>query len=130
MKKLKIAMVAVGILQIVLGVNYLLMPHTMLAWMGHSSIAPDIAYPLGMLAARFLVYGGLLLAASRNPAANRMLILGMVWIQLIDFSVGAYFTAAGVVGLKLSAFPLFNAALIAVLLWIWRPLRGPSLNKP
>ncbi|HQT25831.1 MAG TPA: hypothetical protein PLK99_04440, partial [Burkholderiales bacterium] len=90
MKKLRIAMVIVGILQIALGLSYLLMPHAMLAWMGHSNIAPDIAYPLGMLAARFLVYGGLLVAASRDPAAHRMLILGMVWIQAIDFSVGIY----------------------------------------
>ena len=124
MKKLKIVMVAVGILQIILGLNYLLMPRTLLAWMGHSAIAPDIAYPLGMLAARFLVYGGLLLAAARDPAGHRLLILGMVWIQAIDFSVGCYFTATGIVGLRLSAFPLFNAALIASLLWIWRPARA------
>lgn len=124
MKKLKIAMVVVGILQIVLGINYLLIPHTMLAWMGHSGIAPDIAYPLGMLAARFLVYGGLLLAASRDPAGHRLLILGMVWIQAIDFAAGCYFTAAGIVSPRLSAFPMFNAVLIASLFWMWRPMRA------
>jgi len=121
MKKMRIAMVVVGIGQIVLGLFYLLAPQAMLAWMGHSAVAADIAYPLGMLAARFLVYGALLIAAARDPAGNRSLILGMVWIQLIDLSAGAYFTARGAVGLSLSAFPMFNAALIALLFWAWRP---------
>ena len=77
-----------------------------------------------MLAARFLVYGALLITASRDPARHRLLILGMVGIQLIDLAAGAYYTATGVVGLKLSAFPMFNAALIALLFWIWRPLQA------
>ena len=41
MKKLKIALVAAGTLQIIPGLDYALMPQTMLAWMGHSSIAPQ-----------------------------------------------------------------------------------------
>lgn len=121
MKKLRTTLVVVGAGQIVLGLLYLLAPQGMLAWMGHSATAPDIAYPLGMLAARFMVYGALLIFAARDPARHRMLILGMIGIQLIDLAAGVYFTLRAVVALSLSAFPMFNAALIALLLWIWRP---------
>lgn len=121
MKKTRYLMLGVGVVQLVLGLAYLRVPHGMLAWMGHSAVANDIAYPLGMLSARFLVYGVLLMIGSRDPERHRPLILGMVAIQLIDFSVGGYYTAEGVVPLSLSAFPMFNAAVIALWLWLWRP---------
>ena len=41
MKKLSVAMMVVGLVQIILGISYLLVPQGMLAWMGHSVIAPD-----------------------------------------------------------------------------------------
>lgn len=121
MKKLQVVLYVVGAIQIVLGLVYLVMPNGMLQWMGHSAVADDIAYPLGMLSARFLVYGVLLLLAARKPVEHRLLVLGMVWIQLIDLGVGAYYTLLGVVGLSLSAFPMFNAIVIAILLWRWKP---------
>lgn len=123
MKKLKALLVVVGILQVTLGIAYLLAPNALLRWMGHSAVAADIAYPLGMLSARFLVYGALLLAAARNPAESRLLIAGMIWIQAIDLAVGAYYTLSGTVGLSLSAFPMFNATAILALLWLWLPAR-------
>ncbi len=126
MKKLKVLLVVVGILQLALGVAYLLAPDALLRRMGHSAVAADIAYPLGMLSARFLVYGALLLAAARSPAENRALIAGMIWIQAIDLAVGVYYTLRGTVGLSLSAFPMFNAAVIALLLWAWLPARGKT----
>lgn len=121
MNKLRIFSILVGIIQLILGVLYLLAPQQLLHGMGHSAIAPDIAYPLGMLAARFLVYGVLMLTASRNLAAHRSLLIGMIWIQIIDFGVGAFYTIMGVLPLSLSGFPMFNAALITALLWLWLP---------
>ncbi len=127
MKKLQVLLRVVGVVQLVLGVGYLLFPHVLLQAMGHSAIAADIAYPLGMLASRFLVYGALLLLIARNPIANRLLISGMVFIQLIDLAVGLFYTAQGTVGLALSAFPMFNATVIALLLWLWKPV--PQLSQ-
>lgn len=121
MTKVKILLWAVGLGQLVLGLLYLFAPHAMLHWMGHSPVAEDIGYPLAMLSSRFLVYGVLLLVAARNPVAHRLLLQGMVGIQLLDLTAGIYFTASGVVGLQLSGFPMFNAALIALLLWLWLP---------
>ena len=106
----------IGGVQLILGALYLLVPGQLLHWMGHSPAAPDLAYPLAMLAARFLVYGSLLLIAARNPEQNTLLLQGMMWIQIIDLAAGLYYTGNGVVSLALSGLPMFNAAVFAVLL--------------
>lgn len=46
----------IGAVQLILGALYLFVPMQFLALMGHSVPAADVAYPLGMLAARFLAY--------------------------------------------------------------------------
>lgn len=114
----------IGGVQLILGALYLLAPSQLLHWMGHSSTAPDLAYPLAMLAARFLVYGALLLIAARDPARHVLLLQGMMWIQIIDLAAGLYYTGSGVVSVALSGFPMFNAALFTVLLGWWNPGRG------
>jgi hypothetical protein len=124
--KLKVLLIAVGVVQLVLGVAYLFAPHALLQWMGHSLPAADINYPFGMLAARFLAYGLGMLVIARAPAQHTFWIKNMVFIQMIDLAVGLFYTMAGTVSLQLSAFPMFNAMLIAVLLWVWRPRVAPT----
>ncbi len=119
MSRLKGLLYLIGGVQIVLGLLYLLSPEALLHWMGHSHIAADLAYPFAMLAARFLVYGALLLFAARDPARHRPLLVGMIGIQIIDLAAGLYYTLSGTVSLSLSGFPMFNAALFALLLWRW-----------
>lgn len=112
----------VGAVQILLGLLYLLIPDWMLAAMGHSAVASDIHYPLGMLAARFLAYGLGLILASREPVRNAMWIRLMAAIQAIDLAVGIVYTLRGVVAIELSGFPMSNAVLIAALcLWAAAP---------
>jgi hypothetical protein len=122
---LRITLLATAVLQIGLGLAYGLMPEAVLGWMGHSGFAPDLAYPLGMLAGRFVVYGGLLLVAARDPVRHRDVILGMVAIQLVDLGFGLWFTARGIVAPALSAIPMIDAAVIAAALYLWRP-RAPQ----
>jgi hypothetical protein len=88
----------------------------------------DIKYPLGMLAARFLAYGAGMFIIARNPFEHRFWIKNMVFIQVIDLAVGIFYTLNGTVSLSLSGFPMFNALLIASLLWIWRP-EQPDVSK-
>jgi hypothetical protein len=130
MKKIRVLVFVVGIVQIILGLAFLLAPHGILRWMGHSPIANDISYPLGMLSSRFLVYGALMLIAAKNPGENRLLIMGMVWIQIIDLAVGMFYTLQSTVALSLSAFPMFNATVIALLLWLWRPAQKQTKGVP
>ena len=119
--QLKVLLVIVGLVQIILGLAYLFFPHALLHWMGHSVTPMDINYPLGMLGARFLAYGVGMFVIARDPERHAFWILNMVLIQLLDLSVGLVYTLTGVVPLSLSGFPMFNALVIASLLWLWRP---------
>jgi hypothetical protein len=124
--KLKVLLVIVGVVQIVLGMLYLIFPHEFLRSMGHTVPMDDINYPLGMLAARFLAYGVGLFVIVKAPSEHRFWILNMVFIQLIDLAVGIFYTLNGTISLTLSGFPMFNAILIASLLWIWRPQKSDT----
>ena len=121
MKKLNYLLKFVGAIQIMLGLAYLFAPAIFLHSMGHSIPQPDIYYPLGMLAARFIAYGIALLVIADAPAQNVLWINFMMLIQAIDLGVGIYYTAIGVLPLSLSAFPMFNAVWIILLLALWRP---------
>lgn len=121
MKKLSYLLVLVGALQIMLGLAYLFAPGLFLHAMGHTQPQPDIYYPLGMLAARFIAYGIALLVVAKAPAQNILWINFMILIQFIDLGVGIFYTAEGILPLALSAFPMFNACWIIALLALWRP---------
>jgi hypothetical protein len=125
MKKLRIVLRLVGAIQIVLGLFYLFAPAFFLEAIGHSIPEDDIFYPLGMLAARFLVFGVAFIYIARDPIQHRLWITAMVFIQLVDLAVGVFYTATGVVGLADSLFPMFNATWIAALLYLWRPTPEP-----
>ena len=112
---IRILLRLVALIQLVLGLLYLFAPHWLLARMGHSAPAPDLLYPLGMLAARFIAYGLGLWVASAAPARHRLWLRLMALIQLIDLGAGVAATVSGTVSLALSAFPMFNAVWIAAL---------------
>ena len=121
MKKLNYLLKFIGAIQIILGMAYLFAPALFLHSMGHSIPQPDIYYPLGMLAARFIAYGIALLIISSSPAQHVLWINVMILIQLIDLAVGIFYTSIAVIPLSLSAFPMFNATWIILLLVMWRP---------
>jgi hypothetical protein len=121
MRKLQVVLIVIGVVQIVLGLLYLFMPLHFLAFMGIATTEADIAYPLGMLAARFLAYGAGMFFVARDPVRNLFWVNNMIFIQAVDLAVGVYYTATGVVDLQNSAFPMFNAAMFIILLTLWRP---------
>ncbi|MDZ7939258.1 MAG: hypothetical protein U5M53_13690 [Rhodoferax sp.] len=115
----------VGSVQLALGLAYLFAPGAVLASMGHTAPAPDLYYPLGMLAARFIAYGLGFWLISRQAGQHSLWVGLMALIQAIDLGVGVAYTAAGVVPWQLSAFPMFNAAWIGLVcaLWVLRQRR-------
>lgn len=119
--KLKVLLRVIGVVQLILGAFYLFLPLQFLSMQGLSTPGADNAYPLGMLAARFLAYGIGMFFVARDPEKNRFWISNMILIQAIDLAVGIFYTATGTVALAHSAFPMFNAALFIVLLSLWRP---------
>ncbi len=121
MRNLKILLRVVGGIQIILGLFYLFAPAFFLEAIGHSIPEDDIFYPLGMLAARFLVFGVVFIYIARDPIRHSLWITAMIFIQLVDLAVGVFYTATGVVTLSDSVFAMFNATWIAGLLYLWRP---------
>ncbi len=121
MKKMKVLLRVIGVVQLILGTLYLAMPIKFLSLMGHSLPQADIAYPLGMLAARFIAYGVGMFVIAQDPQKNLFWINNMILIQAIDLSVGIFYTVTGVVALAHSGFPMFNATLFIILLSLWRP---------
>lgn len=127
--KLKVFLMIVGVVQIVLGILYLVFPHEFLRSMGHTIPMDDINYPFGMLAARFLAYGAGMFVIAKAPNEHRFWIMNMVFIQVVDLAVGIFYTLNGTIALSLSGFPMFNAMLIATLLWIWRPKQPDNTSR-
>jgi hypothetical protein len=121
MKKLNGLLYLIGVVQIILGVLYLFLPIQFLSMMGHSSPNADIAYPLGMLGARFLAYGVGMFYIARRVEKQVFWINNMILIQFLDLAVGVFYTITGVVAISLSGFPMFNATLFVILLTLWRP---------
>lgn len=119
MTKLKVLLWIVAISQLALGALTLLAPATFFGWMGLSAPPANNQYMLGMLAARFIAYGLGMAWLARMRTPDRFWVRNMVLIQVIDFAVGAFYLANGTIGVAVAAFPMFNAALFASLLWLW-----------
>lgn len=121
MKKIQVLLYLIGGIQIILGLFYAFAPEFFLLQIGHTAPAPDLLYPFGMLASRFLVVGFVFLYIAKKPLENITWIHAMIGIQILDLLAGIFYTGAGVVSISDSAFPMFNATWIALLLWIWKP---------
>ena len=124
MMRLKILLWIVAVSQLVLGALTLLAPGPFFGWMGLTPPPADNQYMLGMLAARFIAYGIGMATLARAAVPSLFWIRNMVLIQVIDFAVGAFYIANGTIGPEVAAFPMFNAAAFAVLLWLWSSSTG------
>jgi len=121
MTKFKWLLRIIGAIQIILGVMYLLAPGFLLQSMGHSVPNPDVYYPLGMLASRFIAYGIAFIYISSDPLKHKLWVTIMILIQAIDLGAGVFYTAMGIVPISLSGFPIFNAIWMMALLYFWQP---------
>ncbi len=118
-----------GILQIALGGAHLLAPGAITVWMKLTPAPHDANYAYGMLASRFIAYGIGMFIIARTPRENIFWIKNMILIQLLDLAVGLFYTGQGTLTLSSSGFPMFNAALITLLLIVWRPKQIGSEAK-
>ena len=74
-----------------------------------------------MLAARFIGYGIALIYIAKKANEHILWIKFMILIQLIDLGAGIFYTMTDVVSLSDSAFPMFNAVWISLLMYLWMP---------
>lgn len=116
---LKIVLWLVAASQFILGALTLFAPSQFAGWMGLPVPPAGDGYLLAMLGARFVAYGVGLIWLARQTVPDRFWVGNMVLIQLLDFAAGAAYVASGNVPLVAAAFPMFNAALFALLLWFF-----------
>jgi len=119
MKKMAYLLYLVGAIQIILGIFHLFFPELFLKGIEHTIPQTDIYYPLAMLAARFIAYGIALIYIAQDPLKYILWIKFVVLIQMIDLGAGIFYTLSGYIHIAGSAFPLFNATWIIVLLLLW-----------
>ena len=119
--KLRVLLWIVAVSQLALGALTLFAPTQFFLMMGLTAPPPDNKYMLGMLAARFIAYGLGFVALARAEKPDARWIRNMVLVQAIDFGVGLFYILTGVIGPAVAAFPMFNAAVFATLLWLWLP---------
>ncbi len=130
MTRLRILLIIVALSQLVLGTLTLIIPTTFFGWMGLTAPPADNLYMLTMLGGRFIAYGLGMIWLARMAEPNLFWIRNMVLIQAIDFAGGAYYLATGIITLATAGFPMFNAAVLGTLLWIWsRPSSAPARNN-
>ncbi|PHS19475.1 MAG: hypothetical protein COA86_04120 [Kangiella sp.] len=126
MKKLSTLLYIIGGIQVILGAFYLLAPAFLLVNIGHSVPPVDIFYPLAMLAARFIAFGIVFIYIAKDPMKYVLWIKSMILIQLIDLGAGIFYTMTGIVNIADSAFPMFNASWMIILLYFWTPKEKSS----
>ena len=118
MRAFKIVAYVIGVSQLALGAIYLLAPIWFITWQGLTTPAADAAYPMAMLAGRFLVYGVGMFVIANDPIKHRFWAQGMIAIQLVDLGAGLFLVATGTVALAHAALPIFDAALFAGALYV------------
>jgi len=129
MKILKFTPYLIGISQLVLGALHLFIPVAFLEMQGHGVLSADIGYPMGMLAARFFVYGVGMFYIARQPLKNIFWLEGMIAIQLIDLAAGLYYTGTGIVDISHSGVAMFNATFFIVIMLAYRAGIKSSATK-
>lgn len=120
MKPLKILLVMIAISQIVLWAISFLFPQFFLEvamWL--KSVHPDIGYPMSMFSARLFAFGIWIFYILKNIEKNKFWIDMMIFIQVFDFVWGLVYVLNGNVSLSAAAFPMFNAFVFSVLLYVF-----------
>lgn len=99
--------------QLVLAALTLFLPLTFFGWMGLTVPAPDNAYMIGMLGARFLAYGIGMAMLARASAPSRFWIANMLLIQLVDLALALLYLGNSTISLAIAGFPMVNAAIFS-----------------
>lgn len=108
----------IAVVQIILGLGYLLAPAPFHASLGLHGLPDWAGWPMGMSGARFLAFGFGMILVFRNPATHRSWIQAMIFVQAIDWLVTMYYVFSGAVTLAqvstASFLPLIFILALAV----------------
>lgn len=120
MKKLKFLLVIIAVSQLVLWLISFFFPEFFLEvamWL--KNVNPDIGYPISMFSARLFAFWFGIFYILKNIEKNKFWIDVMIFIQVFDFIWGLIYVLNWNVALSAAAFPMFNAFVFSVLLYVF-----------
>lgn len=124
MRFLRPTVIAIGMLQIILGAVFLI-PNAFAHLMGLPVAPAWAAWMLTMLSARAFGFGYGMLLASRDPAGHRSWLVAMIGVQAVDWTATAAYLATG----SLTLSTVTTAAFLP-LFFIMVLSRGVQRSKP
>jgi hypothetical protein len=116
-RSLTITLYAIALVQLVLGIAFLVAPQTAAHMLGLSPAPEWTSWLFGMMAARFLGYGYGMIVATRDTAAASSWITAMIGIQAIDWLVTVVYLSTGAVTLAQVSTASFLPLIFVVVLW-------------
>ncbi len=126
MKVLKLTLRFIGVVQIVLGLIFILVPEQFAQASNLETIPSWVLWVFTMMGARFIGYGIGMFVAARNPRQHLLWIDTMIFIQAIDWLGTIVFLLQGAVTLpQVSTAPFLPVLFVGVLLYY----RLTSLKK-
>ena len=133
-RPLQITLAFIGVVQVVLGVVFVLAPAQFGAMLGLAAAPTWVYWMFGMFSARALGFAYGMFLAARDPARHIHWIQAMIGVQLIDWLATMYFVLTGAVTLAQVSTASFLPLIFIAMLVICYP-RQPSapltnLNRP
>ena len=117
MKVLQYTLQFIGIVQLILGVIFLLFPRQFISLNDLESPPDWVFWLFAQMAARFIGYGIGMFAAAKDPVKNRLWIQTMIAIQAIDWLSTIYYIINDSVTLaQVTTAPILPIIFIAILL--------------
>lgn len=128
LRLLKFTLRFIALVQIVLGIAFLLAPMRSAALLGLSAAPMWTAWLFGMMAARFLGFGYGMIVAARDPVQHRAWIGAMVFIQAIDWLVTLYYLSTGAVTLaQVTTAAFLPAVFILLVVSVYPRANAPAV---
>ncbi len=115
-KALKVVMIIYGVLSILFGLAFIIIPDQMTDWFNVPEITGFNIYILTLLAAQFIVSGVFLIMASRDPVRYILWVKWAIAHAAIDAMVAAYALIRSYGDFSQIGFALILHAVFAILL--------------
>jgi len=123
MRIIRLTLIAIGVIQIVLGAVFLI-PNAFAHLMGLPDAPTWASWMLTMFAARAFGFGYGMLLAAREPKRHRSWIVAMVGVQAIDWLGTVAYLITGALTLSTVTTAAFLPLIFIGILW--RPATTPS----
>ena len=118
MKVLTLTLRLIGVVQIVLGLIFILIPEQFAQVSNLETVPPWVLWVFTMMGARFIGYGIGMFVTARNPAHNILWIDTMILIQIVDWIGTILYLLRGVVTLsQVSTAAFLPVIFVGVLLY-------------